>query len=217
MIGLRLVVALLLIIGSSSQVSAQSWTQIENAALVASEESRQRLKYLVSCALDEGTGLQGNYGGETYKFPGGMGLAPHWNESALSLSERRWVSACILARTNAFGERIQISLRADAPFASLQSTPQEMASHSLYEGGFFGDLFAEDAAAFVCVGARHSDGVAARAKRRRVCSDTVEDGTLRTQCGFIQVGTCPQDAPPLVEGQAWPEVIHVWLAGNDRP
>ena len=206
---------LLLTLGAS-QVASQGRIAIDNPALIATAQARQQLKYLASCALDPDTTLYGVQDGQTYEFPGGMGLAPAWSTRALTLAERRWVSACILARTNAFGVSVQISMRAtDTAFASLSATPDEINSHSLYEGAFYGDLFAEQATAFVCVGSNHASDQHARARRQRVCTDVAQDGSALTQCGFVQTGLCPTGSPPEVDGVPWPQVIHVWLAGND--
>lgn len=207
---------LLLILGAS-QATSQARITIDNPALIATAQARQQLKYLASCALDPDTVLHGAKDGQAYEFPGSMGLAPAWSKRALSLSERRWVSACILARTNAFGVSVQISMRATEPtFTSLAATSGEVESHSLYEGAFYGDLFADQAFAFVCVGKTHSSEQAVRAKRQRVCTDVAQDGSNVTQCGFVQTGICPEGVPPMVGGHPWPEIIHVWLAGDDQ-
>ncbi len=60
---------------------------------------------------------------------------------------QRWVSACVLARTNAYGVTVDISMRApeDAPQAvkdALRVTPDEAAAYPLQEGAFYGNLFA---------------------------------------------------------------------------
>lgn len=187
--------------------------EISNPALISSADARQNLKYLSSCALDKNTVLVGVYKGQEYEFPGAMALAPSWAERALTGSERRWVSACILARTNAFGAHVQISMRSPLnKHETLNATQKEMESHTLYEGGFFGDIFSEtDAGAFVCLGPNHVVDMPAQKKRQRVCTHDALDGSMLTQCGFVSIGVCPKNSAPLINGKAWNEVIHVWL------
>jgi hypothetical protein len=59
---------------------------------------------------------------------------------------QRWVSACVLARTNAYGVHVRISLRApaDAPQGikdALATTPDEVANYTLREGAYYGNIF----------------------------------------------------------------------------
>jgi hypothetical protein len=78
-----------------------------------------------------------------------------WGESGTcDESCQRWVSACVLARTNAYGVHVEISMRApgvappghEAQFArirqALAATPSEVAEFSLREGAFYGNIFA---------------------------------------------------------------------------
>jgi hypothetical protein len=78
-----------------------------------------------------------------------------WGESGTcDESCQRWVSACVLARTNAYGAHVDISMRApaDAPLgrelqfariqAALVTTAAEVADYSGREGAFYGNLFA---------------------------------------------------------------------------
>ena len=189
---------------------------ITNPALIADADARQRLKYLASCALETGVTLVGTQGGTTYEFPGSMGLAPHWAERALTRRERRWVSACILARTNAFGTAVLISMRADpAPVDSLAVDPRERSSHTIYEGGFFGDIFSDPPQAFVCLPEDHEATASARERRKRVCAIPQDEAGTVSRCDFILVAPCDSEHLPVIGGEAWPEVIHVWLAGAE--
>lgn len=208
--------ALLLLDGGAAVAQAQRVVEIDNPAIIATQDARHRLKYLASCALDENTTLRGTVDGDEYLFPGSMGLAPDWQDQPLTLSERRWVSACVLARTNAFGAHVLISMRnPDDHHEVLTATPAEMESHTLYEGAFYGDIFAEVGAAYVCVDKDHAANIPARAKRKRVCTHPVAEGSDVTMCGFVSQGVCPQGQPPVVNGEVWQEVIHVWLKGDD--
>jgi Domain of unknown function (DUF5011)/HYR domain len=62
---------------------------------------------------------------------------------------QRWVSACVLARTNAYGVHVEISMRApaDAPQAikdalKVDDTGGERETFSLREGAYYGNIFA---------------------------------------------------------------------------
>lgn len=169
---------------------------------IETAEQREFVSYLVSCAMPEGVVLEAAHAGQDYRFEGSMGLAPDWLSRGMTATEQRWVSACLLARTNAFGKRIKISVRGTGPEV-LQATPSERASHTLFEGGFFGNLFAEQPWAKSCTGKRapveNNDAIL----RDRVCTERRMDGSGLTRCGFIDVGPCP------ATGHS--EVIYVFL------
>ncbi len=75
------------------------------------------MAYLVGCALDETQRI-------TWKDPltnnmeewqGKAGLCPQWELGPPTEACRRRVSACILARNNAYGRRVELSLRGEDP------------------------------------------------------------------------------------------------------
>lgn len=203
-----------------AQAEDRRKVDITNPALIATEDARGQTKYLASCALDDQTVLTGVHDGKLYNFPGSMGLAPDWGDRELSETERRWVSACILARTNYFGANVLISMRSPLGVHEvLTASADEMASHTLYEGGFFGDVFSEQSEAYVCVGANHQADQTAQEVLKRVCTHGDLTGGQLTRCGFINAGQCPDGAAPAIGGKPWTEVIHVWLAApsSDGP
>lgn len=188
---------------------------ITDPAQIATPEARERLKYLATCALGADTVLVGNHDGAELRFPGGLALAPDWATRALTETERRWVSACILAHTNAFGANVLVSMRADPPpTPALETTPEERASHTLYEGGYFGDIFADPPRAYACA-AHDGESAAALERRLRVCSLPLAADLPVSRCGFVLVAACQAGRPPDIDGTPWPEVIHVWLAGAE--
>jgi len=69
--------------------------------------------YLVSCALDETQVVPwvSPDGKQSEEFFGAMGLCPEWGSGKPSLRCQELVSACILARNNAFGVRVAQSPR----------------------------------------------------------------------------------------------------------
>jgi hypothetical protein len=82
------------------------------------------VQYLYSCAMPKGahmeltfehTGEDGGLTNDPVSFDGAIGLAPEWglrNDSKCDDNCQKWVSACILARVNAYGQHVDISLRA---------------------------------------------------------------------------------------------------------
>jgi hypothetical protein len=83
-----------------------------------------------------GSGLGVNADGTTW-----------WGSGTCDETCQRWVSACVLARTNAYGVHVEISMRApaDAPQAvkdALAVSPDERAAYTLREGAYYGNIFA---------------------------------------------------------------------------
>lgn len=110
--------------------------------------SREFFEYLVSCALPEGDAITW----QAQTWPGELGLCPAWKNSPPDLACQELVSSCLLARSNAYGEAVQISLRGlhtdDSP---LPIGGTEADQFGWAEGGFFGNIFCPD-----CIDARMS-------------------------------------------------------------
>jgi len=67
--------------------------------LLATENGREALSRIVSCALPRGASITAiTRDGTPYSFTGGAGLAPGWAEHAPSASERTLVTACVEGR-----------------------------------------------------------------------------------------------------------------------
>jgi hypothetical protein len=120
------------------------------------------VKYAYSCAMPPGKQMTLTINGEAVLFEGSLGLAPEWGEDNGSCNDacKRWVSACLLARTNAYGAHVEISLR--APRSLFQAngdadslertkylqiaenadpTKDEATLFPLREGAYFGNIF----------------------------------------------------------------------------
>src|SRR5262249_15774984 len=72
----------------------------------AGELTRQFLTYAYSCAMPEGSTLHIVIDGDDLgTYQGALGLAPEWGAEGGHCDERcqRWVTACLLARTNFWG------------------------------------------------------------------------------------------------------------------
>jgi hypothetical protein len=169
---------------------------LANPALAASEQSRMNLKYLASCALEANVTLVGEVNGRRYEWPGSMGLAPQWHTRALTEEEERWVSACIFARTNYFGVRVELSLRSTFPSTApgLRVDAKEARAYSVEEATFFGDVFRAQSTAYVCASNDNAERKARIAAHRRICALPLDqrraDGRQVTACGFVYVGAC---------------------------
>ncbi|WP_216329366.1 hypothetical protein [Deinococcus aestuarii] len=136
-------------------------------------------------------------------------------------SEERWVSACLLARTNFFGRSVPISMRASQPApAFFRTTPEERAAFSLFEGGFFGNLFLPVPVACVCSGRKTAREAADRVLRDRVCAlpsgAQLPTGEQLSFCRFVLMGECGEEASSRWGGSAYREVVFVYLRPAGR-
>jgi hypothetical protein len=199
----------------SSRQLPLKWHELANTP-----QQRQLLKYLVSCSLPRGVEVYIDDDGGRHVFAGSLGLAPAWAERGLTDSEQRWVSACILARTNAFGISIPISMRATEPAPpTLQTSAAERKEFNLFEGAFFGNIFAEKPVGYVCRGTKAEQQAMDPIFADRVCTEP--SGTFSpagkplSRCGFIHVGPCERFNTFTANGTRYREVIFVYLKPKD--
>jgi hypothetical protein len=102
--------------------------------------------YLVTCALAPGQTV--DYKDELFggmysaTYEGQLGLCPRWHEDKASPECRQVVSSCLLARQNAFGVSVELSLRGhDGDANILPTDEEELKRFDWREGAFFGDVF----------------------------------------------------------------------------
>lgn len=146
-------------------------------------DGRTLLAYLAVCALPEGQYMLSTASDSTqYRFNGHIGLAPGWAEGAITPSEGRWISACLLAHANSFGKPVWIDVLGDHP--AIEGSPAS--GYDQQEAGFYGDLFGHGDA-FACIGSSPSDP---DGDPQRVCGRT-------EQCRFTITGVC---APSAFDG-----------------
>lgn len=162
--------------------------------LADTPSGRTLLAYIAVCALPEDVQVTiPGTGTSSIVVNGHIGLAPTWQTGALGSTDKRWISACLLAHANAYGAEVEIELRGGHPALVPSTDP----GFSEEEAAFYGDLF-QTGVAFACIGAAKSnpDGPPAR-----VCGRTSE-------CAFGITGTCPGtteapaacgDGPPYSE------------------
>ena len=179
----------------------------------ASAEGRKILKYLVRCALEGNTRAQVTLPDEKLILNGSIGLAPGWIHRPLRLDEQRWVSACVYALTNKMGKSVRVSLSGSHPKLTSAETGHKISS--LFEGGFFGNLFLPTPIAYVCEGSDRKKLSKYPIGSLRLCAKpsgkTTKDGKVLSECGFIITGPCSSPSSFVVEGEFYKEVVQVWL------
>lgn len=188
----------------------------DHAVLFDSPMGREVLRYLIRCALDEGTQAIALHGDEQLTFRGSVGLAPAWEHRPLTITEERWVSACLYALTNKFGKTIQVSLRGQHPKLDTETLSEdERQAFTLHEGGFFGNFFAAHPSAYACIGDGLIENPGATVLRDRVCAIPAQGLGPNDQrisaCGFIVTGPCASPSSFTVQGSRYEEVVHVYL------
>lgn len=168
--------------------------------LLSTAEGREYFAYIVGCAMPTGKVVEAVSGGQTIAFEGSIGLAPDWETRAMSGSEKRWVSACLLARVNAYGISVQISMRGE--HAALTPSEGEVDAFNLVEGAFYGDVFTntdEKMEMIACRGASQAAGETGGLVNRD-CTEPAANGL--TQCGFTYAGDCLDYSPQTPSAQA---------------
>lgn len=176
-------------------------------ALLATAEDRELLAYVVQCALPDGDAITLTGANGTYTFDGAIGLAPQWTSEAMTEAEKRWVSACLLARTNAFGVSVTISMRGPSP--ALATNAAEMSAFDLVEGAFWGNVFGDELEAYACQGPiklpLRLDGFSVSPLPRRAC--TLSADGVHTTCGHTYAGPCASSC-------TWTNGSYTNCAGN---
>ncbi len=184
--------------------------------LASTAAKREQLTYLVRCALPADVTVYADIEGERFTFPGSIGLAPRWLTEPMTPREERWVSACLLAHVNYFGKHVRISIRATgAGVPELDASADEQQTYTIFEGGFFGNLFAPTPVAYTCLGARTPTQAADPILQDRVCTQetgvTTAAGLPVTRCQFLVTGRCEEPTSVTVHGTAYAEVVFVYL------
>ena len=170
---------------------------------------RMLLRYTVGCAFDETQSFAftwydtlGVRHDEVYW--GVLGLATEWATGTIGPGAQRWVSACLASRVNYYGIPVMLSSR--GPLAGLKKVGAgELATYSLLEGAFWGNLFGSSPAAYAC---SYTANDATSRLLSRVCAAGWIDGSGTVQgCGIIQrVGSCSAVcSAPKTSAQYYPD------------
>lgn len=169
-------------------VAGSSLSSVDLSGLAGTPDGLDLLRNLVTCALPADSSLVVHVGGSdgsSMRISGLIGLAPSWVRRPMSVVERRWVSACLLARSNALGESVSISVLGDS--RALDASPVESSDFPVEEGAFYGDVFAPVVEQFACRGTGSSD---AGGMRDRLCAVADPGRPGLTLCGFTLAGLC---------------------------
>jgi hypothetical protein len=178
------------------------------------------MSYIVGCAIPNGQSLTlADNTGTQYTLPGWIGLAPAWATRAPTVSEQRWVTACLLARTNVNGVPVNISMRNDSNVAFTTSAA-ERTQYSKVEGAFYGNLFAATPTWFACSARSWTQLVGTF----RACA--LSPNGITTDCGFSYTGncasttTCADRTAPFGgckgQGVTYNEVITIYLTPSQQ-
>lgn len=202
-------------------------TTLDQAALTGtaldpysqSANDRALMAYVVECALDSSQSVTTTNPVVTYY--GSHGLAPSWTSGALSTASRHWVSACVLARLNATGANIEISMR--GAHAALATTTAEAADFGVQEAAFYGDIFAGSYTSRACADVDTLTRPNFGTLPQRTCGRLIAaPRAATTYCNFVYDGACSTTCTPGANGYAsctdrsgttWNEVIKVNLLG----
>jgi hypothetical protein len=174
----------------------EAWSADDLAAITEPGEkgrlSRLFLQYAVSCALPAGESVSI----AEMTFPGKHGLAPTWAEQPLDVEGQLWVSACMAARTNWYGEVVEISMRGGNEALALNNDEGE--GFTLEEGAFWGNFFEPEPFARACYVAGNEEE--ARQAQRDCAAGHLETGVVE-ECGIIAiVGSCSDFCTSLGSG-----------------
>jgi hypothetical protein len=230
--------------------NALSAGYLSSNALSTAGLGLQLIKYVVRCALDDKVCLDVPYTasdtdvpaectGGVCHFCGNLNLAPTWLSGPLSLSQEKWMSACLLAHVNLDGVSVPISVR-DAVTGNIPAAkPPESNQYDASEAAFFGNLFRplpDGTYAKYSCNAGESDTPPGRlcgldANGATSCAVTfvgscagysISDGTagagVVADCGYVDAlpnGAVRQCQDPL--GGLWDEVITIYdhrVCGN---
>jgi hypothetical protein len=126
--------------------------------------TRMFFRYLVSCALPPNHSVSYTWTDSTGKLhtevnPGGLGLAPGWENGPANQTDKEVISACMAARTNSKGIPVPLSLRGKA-IAGLTVTSSERSQYTYGEGAFWGNIFASQPYVYSCSRVAFSAGIA---------------------------------------------------------
>jgi hypothetical protein len=162
------------------------------SAALSDPLSREFLQYTVSCALSPQQSVSFTVDGQSYTYPGSLGLAPQWGHEHGSCDEtcQEWVSGCLMARVDFLGEMREISVRGSSP--ALKTTHEEREDYSAYEATYYGNVFKSPQARYACLmPGQHSDP--------RVCGPSLQN------CVVTFTGDCFTHCNlPLADG-AFPD------------
>jgi hypothetical protein len=142
------------------------------------------LEYVASCALSPAQTVDVIVNNTSHQFQGQMSLATEWATQSCNGTCQRWVTSCLLARTNAYGTEVPISVRSSRTPATLA----EKLEYSQQEGAFFGNLFSDQVEMYACAGTMFDNlvlGSLLSKLQYRICADAPS-----SECPMVVTGPC---------------------------
>ena len=180
-------------------VDATSGSSLERWIDAEPIQKQLFLRYLVECALPAGTNVGLKYRGETHLIGTGVGnLGPSLQTGVMTTIDQERVSSCLLARTNARGEKVDLDLLGSYPGFERPSDP---AVFKVREGAFYGNLFVSPIEAFVWF----PDRVVAR-----TCTSEGDCGGLHPVGAYARMMYDPTNPSLEEEGDCF-------VTGTERP
>lgn len=184
------------ILGNTLNQSTLTGGALTLSGLEDTANHRMYLQYMIQCALSPKQTVTSTYLGVPYSYTGSIGLATAWTSRGMTLSESRWVSACVLARANLTGTVVTISMRGES--AALATTADETANYNVEEAAFYGNIFdsrpdqthACNGADQVRVGDTYGD------LSLRQCGQPDPNHPGYTPCNFVFDGDCTAQCAP---------------------
>jgi hypothetical protein len=164
--------------------------------------TRMFFRYLISCALPANHSVTYTWTDSAGQLhtevnPGGLDLAPNWEDHPASQTDKELVSACLAARTNSKGVSVPLSLRAKG-VAALSVTSTERSSYTYGEGSFWGNMFNGSSAPILYSCSRSALNAGTSTSQYLAQGRTCASGN----CGIITyVGPC-YTADAAIAGQA---------------
>jgi uncharacterized protein YjbI with pentapeptide repeats len=164
-------------------------------------------KYAAQCALREDQSVTvTDWDGTSLTWQGSLGLADWWASAPLNpapapktaATGEELVSACLMARSNAKGRTVSISLRARP---ELSATTAEAAAYARHEGAFMGNLFSSTPVIRSCSGPGGNGWLADPTTNAPLTAG--RECAAGTACGFEYLGACTSicNVKPGVNGE----------------
>lgn len=163
--------------------------------LISTASGQAMFAVIVRCAVSSGQSVTATGPGGPIVFAGQMGVASAWQLAVPTQANKRWTTACVMARTNVFGLTTQVSLRHDT-FLPLISSSAERAAYPIAVGAFYGDLFQAAPRTYACGAIAWPPGSDPLVE----CARTINGWT--TNCGFTWTGLCTATLGPCVDKNA---------------
>jgi hypothetical protein len=155
------------------------------------------VRYVYKCAAPAGTSITWTNPktNVSYTWAGGLGLAPGWvSGDSATVAEQQVISACLAALVNKYGVSVTIAVEGrTATGTQIGIGPSELATYSVKEACFFGNLFNGEG---VYVGLDHWPWDARTSSVRACALSKQSEGPSRECPPLFQVDSCHKYCTP---------------------